>query len=381
MAPTSVNSPTTPNQLLALGGLGFFLLWGAVFFNGTLDTLNLAQKTGVLPDNSPLRTTFTGWEVIDSSLSTVTAFLYVLTRSGPSSRWLLFDTSILARTITAWSLVDSRRRGVGHPWLRHQIGFWFLLNLGGVAFIAPLNFYLVARSQKAARDRTIPLNEARAFVPAILVNFLSTLLIFVPTVLNWPAHDVQGYIALFQLTPLFFTIAIVLFSRPGTSSTVAETPKDEKKPNVEVPWVLAAYYLSGTIASIAHLYTLFFVALNRGASPASSPELTVSRLFRPSPSKVFSALPGSSELLREGLHLFVQYDNIVAGIAAIVFVHYQLQNIPNKKGGPTWRGPEKTNPELFLLLVASAVLGPAAAGSFALAVREKRLRAELDKGK
>ncbi|RMZ87499.1 hypothetical protein DV736_g5273, partial [Chaetothyriales sp. CBS 134916] len=370
-------SPTTPNQLLVLGALGFFLLWGALLFNGTLDTLSLAQKTGILPDGSPLRKTYTGWEVIDSNLRSLVTFFYVLTKkSARSSRWLLFDTGIAARTITAWSLVDSRRRGGGHPWLRHQIGFWFLLNFGGAAFIAPINFYFVTRSQKTARDRTIPLNEARAFCPTIIVNALLLLFLFAPTWLNWPAYDVQGYISLFQLTPLFFTVAVVLFSRPSTSSTVPETLKDENNPNVDVPWVLAAYYLSGVIASVAHLYTLFIAF-----SGTEGPEVAISRLFCPSPNRVFSALPGSYELLKEGLHLFVQYDNIIAGAACIVFVHYQLQNIPNKKGNPTWRGPEKSNPELLLLAAASAVLGPAGAGSFGLAVREKRLRAELEKNK
>ncbi|KAI1618123.1 hypothetical protein EDD37DRAFT_646937 [Exophiala viscosa] len=371
------SSPTTPNQLLALGVLGGFLLWGGMLFNGTLDALTLASETGTFPDGSSMRMAYTGWEVIDSNLRPLVAFFYVLTNeSAGASRWTLFDASIVIRTINAWVLIESRRRGVRHPWLRHAIGFWFLQNSGGAALIAPVHLYFIARSKHTARDRTIPLNEARGFCPTIVVNALTTLLLFAPTWLDWPTHTHQGYISLFQLGPLMMTVAIVLFTRPGTSATVPETPKDPKNPNVDAPWVLAAYYMTGIAASIAHLYVVVVALTGMRGS-----ELTISRLFRPSPRKVFSALPGSHEALKEGLHLFVQYDNMIAGAACLVFVHYMLQNIPKKNGSPTWKGREKSNIEFLYLLVASAVLGPAGAGSFGLAVREKRLRAELEEKK
>lgn len=168
-------------------------------------------------------------------------------------------------------------------------------------------------------------------------------------------------------------VAVVLFSRPGTSSTVAETPKDPKNPNVDAPWVVASYYMTAVAASLAHLYTVG-VAL----TGAAGPEVTISRLFSPSPRNVFSALPGSYEALKEGVHLFTQYDLMITGAACLVFVHCMLQSIPKKNGKPTWVGPEIANKELLYLAISSAVLGPAGAGSFGLAVREKRLRAELE---
>lgn len=42
-----------------------------------------------------------------------------------------------------------------------------------------------------------------------------------------------------------------------------------------------------------------------------------------------------------------------------------------------WSNPERAAKELVYLAVGSAILGPAGAGSFGLAVREKRLRAQL----
>lgn len=112
-------SPTTPNQLLALSALGGFLLWGVMVFNGTLDALSLAQQTGTLPDGRSLRMVYTGLEVIDSNLRVLVTFFDVMTnKDAGASRWLLFDAAIVVRTINAWVLIESRRRGIAHPWLR-----------------------------------------------------------------------------------------------------------------------------------------------------------------------------------------------------------------------------------------------------------------------
>jgi hypothetical protein len=244
--------------------------------------------------------------------------------------------------------------------------------LGGAALITPLHLYFIARSTHTARDRTIPLNEARAFCPTIIVNALSVLFLFAPTWREWSTYDAQRYISFFQLSPLMITVAVVFFSRPGTSSTVAETAIDPKNLNVDAPWILAAYYMTAVAASVAHLFTIG-VALTGFAGP----DVTLTRLFSPSPRMVFSAAPGSYTALQEGIHLFVQYDLMITGAACVVFVHCMLQKIPKKNGNPSWSPPERAAKELLYLAVGSAVLGPAGAGSFGLAVREKRLRAEL----
>ena len=249
-------------------------------------------------------------------------------------------------------------------------------NIAGAGLVIPLYLYLIARSRHTSRDRTIPLNEARAFCPTILVNTLLILLLFAPTWLDWSTYDRQSYIALYQLNPVMTCIAVVLFSRPGTSSTVHETPKDEKNPNIDAPWVVAAYYMTGIAASLAHLCTV-----SAALSCMVGSDVTIARVFRPSPRRVFSALPGSYEALHEGVHLFTQYDLLIAGASCLVWVHWMLQNIPKKNGKSNWVGPEKANKEFLYLAVGSAVLGPAGAGSLALAIREKRLRAELAIGK
>jgi hypothetical protein len=112
-------SPNTSNQLLALAVLGGFLLWGGMLFNGTLDGLKVAQQTGVFPDGRSLRMVYTGWEIVDSNLRLLVAFFdFVTKKNSGASSWLLFDTAVVTRTINAWVLVESRRRGVRHPWLR-----------------------------------------------------------------------------------------------------------------------------------------------------------------------------------------------------------------------------------------------------------------------
>jgi hypothetical protein len=116
MITTSSNSA---NQLLPLAVLGGFLLWGVMLFNGTLDALQLAQRTGTLPDGRVLRMSYTGLAAIDSSLRVLVAFFDVLTnKNAAASTWLLFDAAIVVRTINAWVLIESRRRGIRHPWLR-----------------------------------------------------------------------------------------------------------------------------------------------------------------------------------------------------------------------------------------------------------------------
>jgi hypothetical protein len=112
-------SSSTANQLLPLAVLGGFLLWGVMLFNGTLDALQLVQKTGTFPDGRALRIRYTGLDAIDSELRVLVAFYDVVTnKSAGASKWLLFDAAIVVRSINAWVLVESRRRGVRHPWLR-----------------------------------------------------------------------------------------------------------------------------------------------------------------------------------------------------------------------------------------------------------------------
>lgn len=110
---------TSPNQLLALGGLGFCLLWGLSFFNGTLDNMDAVIKKGSFPDGHSLRSNYTGISLLDDRLTFLTAFYEPLSNSlsvGP--RLLFFDLNFVLSCTNVWVFIESRRRGVRNLALR-----------------------------------------------------------------------------------------------------------------------------------------------------------------------------------------------------------------------------------------------------------------------
>lgn len=111
---------TSPLWLPCLGGAGFILLWGVSAANGTVYALFLAQERGILPDGRPLRTRYTGSELVDRNLIFLVAFFDVLTndRASPASYWLLLDLCALLAAINTWVVIESRRRGVRNVLLR-----------------------------------------------------------------------------------------------------------------------------------------------------------------------------------------------------------------------------------------------------------------------
>ena len=110
---------TSPKQLLALSCLGFCLLWGVSFFNGTLDNMDAAIQRGSFPDGRSLRSTYTGYSLLDERLTFLTAFYEVLSNglsAGP--RLLFFDLNFVLSCTSVWVFIESRRRGVRNMALR-----------------------------------------------------------------------------------------------------------------------------------------------------------------------------------------------------------------------------------------------------------------------
>jgi hypothetical protein len=235
-------------------------------------------------------------------------------------------------------------------------------NFAGAAFITPIYFYMICSSAYTARDASIPLNEARGFPPTVVANFLFPLLLFVPAWDSWSPQDHQGNIAFYHLTPMLMIVTVVLFSRPGTSLTVFETPKDKQAPNQDVPWVVGSFIATGIISAAVHLCILGMVLF-----ASSTTDLTLSRIFWPSPEKVYTAPQGSYEALLEGAHLFTQLDALVVSTACVIFTNHLLQKAPPSKARD---GAQ----DIWKNILGTICLGPGAAGSFALASREYRLR-------
>ena len=112
----------TPNSLILLSALGFGLLWGVAFQNGTLEALNIVQANGFFPDGRPLRSVYTGFKPIDSALTTLVTFFDALTNgAAPGPRQLSIDIVAVIHCANVWSVIDSRRRGVQTEWMRQYV--------------------------------------------------------------------------------------------------------------------------------------------------------------------------------------------------------------------------------------------------------------------
>ena len=99
---------------IILSIVGFGLLWVGSFLNGTLDAMNAAKDAGVLPNGRPLRSTYTGFRMLDDLLTTLTIFFDGLVNGlDPGPRLLLGDLSVLLQAVVLWILIESRRRGNG----------------------------------------------------------------------------------------------------------------------------------------------------------------------------------------------------------------------------------------------------------------------------
>lgn len=252
----------------------------------------------------------------------------------------------------------------------------------GAAFVQPIYFYFITQSKATSRDATIPLNEAIALFITTLPTVLFPLFLFAPAWLSYSTWDHHGYIAIFQGTPflmLFTCLVSIAFMSPRYGLV---SRKDTKNPNVDKPWIVASFVMAGTVAAAVHIYTVI------GSLISTNPDMALRRLFIPSLGKVNSfsalsynstlastALPSEYHVLVEGYHLFTQFDWIIVALSCVVFTHCLLSNLA---GDGTKTFPQKISAverrELAYLALGAVVLGPGAAGSFALAIRESRLR-------
>ena len=99
------------------------------------------------------------------------------------------------------------------------------------------------------RDHTIPLNEARGLIPAVIAGSLFPLLLFAPAVLGWDTHRMHGYIAHYMwATATGYVGVLFIASRPGATSE-----KDPKNPDIDSTLVSISYLLSGAYAGAVHL--------------------------------------------------------------------------------------------------------------------------------
>ncbi|KAK8012297.1 hypothetical protein PG991_009672 [Apiospora marii] len=392
---------TRPGHLLALGGLGAVMLWGVAFFNGTLDNMNAAIAKGQLPDGRLLRSTYTGFGPIDGRIEYLVAFYDVLSNNttlGP--RLLFLNINFLIATSNFWLFVESRRRGVRNTALRHPVPFMVLWLGLGAAFLQPLYFWLLTRSKATVRDPTVPYNEAIALFIAALPSFLTPLLLFLPSWMGMSTYDHQGYIGAFLASPFLMVVACLSVVGLLSPWHGLESKKDPQRPNADKSWISATFKLAGLLSAAVHLACVY-VSLT-----SSNPDVSLARVYLPAPrtmhsftsdpvvlpsfgnpglnatsGPILSPLPAAYHTLFEGYHLFTQLDYLICSAACVVFTHWMLHNRGGdrvRKASAPMSGAELRS--LAVLVLGAVVIGPAAAGSFALAARETKLRREGEAG-
>ncbi|KAL2042687.1 hypothetical protein N7G274_004446 [Stereocaulon virgatum] len=81
---------TSPKQLLALGNLGFYLLWCVSFLGGTPDDMDAVIKQGDFHGGRSLRSVYTSNTLLDARLTCLTAFYEPFSNALSSEPRLLF---------------------------------------------------------------------------------------------------------------------------------------------------------------------------------------------------------------------------------------------------------------------------------------------------
>lgn len=252
----------------------------------------------------------------------------------------------------------------------------------GAALLQPFYFYFLTQSKTTTRDPTIPLNEAIALFIITLPTVLFPLFLFAPTWLNYSTWQHQGYIAIFQAASFLMAIICLgrialMLPRHGLVSK-----KKAQNPNVDRPWIVASLIMAAIIAATVLAFTVI------GSLRSTNPVTSLACLFIPSPSKVdyiprrhtnatlaSTTLPPKYQVLLEAYLLFTQIDWIVVVVSSVVFTHYLLSNsVRGTTKSSLQQNHAVETRELACHALGSVVLGPGAAGSFALAARARRLR-------
>lgn len=250
----------------------------------------------------------------------------------------------------------------------------------GAAFLQPLYLWLHTQSKAVVRDPTVPYNEAIALFVSALPAFLTPLLLFLPTYLGMSTYQHHGYIGAFLGSPFLLVLSCLLVVGLLIPWHGTVSQKSKTAPNADKPWIVAVFVLVGILSAGVHLICVA-TALSSG-----NPDMSLHRVYVPTPGRMHSVwqptnnstspakLAPAYRALYEGYHLFTQLDYIIVSLACLVYTHCMLQS---KAGDSVKRGQFISAAELrtlCLLGLGSLVVGPAASGSFALAIREGRLR-------
>ena len=241
------------------------------------------------------------------------------------------------------------------------------MNALGAAFILPIYCFRHLRSNSLKRDSGLNGPEAKALPITIAISATFPLILMLPPILNAVTETQQGYIALFQLTPLLFAAVQLLGSLVINSFGPAE-----RNTIVEKKYLKGSYIFAGIIAASAHLFVL-------GVSLCSSNKsVSFGTVFLPWYTHVDQSTP---EGLVMGAHLFTQFDSFIIAITCAVYTYALLEPLMKKEQHIKLYNQTssfRAAPVAGLLIAASTfALGPAATVSLAFAAREDSVREDF----
>ncbi|CAG8960045.1 hypothetical protein HYFRA_00013233 [Hymenoscyphus fraxineus] len=372
---TTINMRILHASFLALSVVGFALLWGGMAINGTLDAINTVKAAHKFPDNTPLRNVYTHIPPLDDFLTTLTVFFYNLTNGKNAGPRLLFcDLAIILQVVVLWILAESRRGYNRSRWsifgdIRTPALWGVMMNALGAAFILPIYCFRHLRNDSSRRDSGLTENEAKALPITILISATFPLMLMLPPILSAATESQQGWIALFQVTPLLFSLVQIINSLAVTSFV-----KKSDHNSTEKKYLKISYLLAGLIASTAHLSTLSTSVFS------TDPTISFASVFLPWHTTVDQSTPTG---LVMGAHLFTQFDFLIITITCSVYAYALLEPLMKRERHiALYKQPSIfRDPMVAGMVIAGSAffLGPAATVSFAFAMREDGVRKVVGK--
>ncbi|KAH6645367.1 hypothetical protein BKA67DRAFT_696448 [Truncatella angustata] len=341
------------------------LLWGASILNGTIKALLVAVWSGRLEDGTLLRTDYTGFPPLDYPLAVLVAFFFSGTNGHHEAYSLfLFDLYINLQLGYLWVYAEAARPGQKPSWIQSPVYFALLWQACGGAVAFPLYFGLHVRWASQERlAQVVDLHKARALpIAFILGAFAPMTALMAPTWLGpegRSAASQQMIIALFQPSPILFSILLALFTRGSAYLSHGgrlgpDGPRDNKKAR---RWVQGSYLAAAAASIIGRVYVLI-----RVLTAEDSGSVSLLRMYVPFP---FTGPAGTNEVLVGGPWLFLQWDSIIISLASSFWALVLLKQDRIVR--------ESTGIVALVLTAGAVVLGPGATVTMALCIREGHL--------
>ncbi|KEF58274.1 uncharacterized protein A1O9_06200 [Exophiala aquamarina CBS 119918] len=295
-----------------------------------------------------LRADYTGIAPVDQGIGTlIAAFM-----AGPAGWDVGFQVQMayflvsFFSVISIWSIESVRKRNE-LAFIRYTSLWALFYQTAGGAIIIPLYYiaYLYeSRGVKywATSQRVVPLNYAKALLPALVIGYLiPTLALFIND--SDPEQKRKQFlIFVWQPTPLYVNGILLLLSRFLSSGSPAPAKKESASSAPDVKYLNTIYVAAFTATAAAHIATFYIILTS------ADPQHSFTHVF------VKPHEWGQSGVTK-GLHAVFQADYWIIFLASLVWAYLAVLDL---------RRLGKTNVSLFtsgtLIVIGSVAVGPAA---------------------